>query len=333
MNEEREKHRKLFSEFLLYETVSGGPDPQIPLVAEICRLDHADWMERLWRAGCYIAVYNVPFAEVLWQEWPLQRMINERRSLPSWLTVNFHRIVTRTERKTVRRPEWMNEYLQSYYRFMMDILPVLIYDSASMNAKERYLLFWDESIREIKRYARYVALKLLESYRLYCAIPLEAPDIRPKDGWSPMKTMSWLFPEHRELLLSGDNTKLEDVNMLVEELQNILKETYHVETDLFHLQVALCEYRESYEGRRQYPGRSHDSELGYYHKAQARWEYNSRFLEARSNIFPKRHLGELCGWEGARNILGTVVSDYGYTWTDLLYDYVNTLSFAQPVEW
>jgi hypothetical protein len=216
----------------------------------------------------------------------------------------------------------------------MEKLPELQSNSRDMSPQERYILFWDVSIKEIKRYARYVALKLLESYRLYCGFELEAPDIRPKDGWSPMKTVSWLFPEKKDLLLSGDNSRLDEVNRIVKDLQNKLSDEYNVNIDLFHLQVALCEYRESYEGRRQYPGRSLDSELGYYYKAHDKWDsYQSVFPLARLRKFPRKHLGEWGGWEGARNELGTVISDFDYTWSDLLYDYKETLSLANPKEW
>lgn len=330
-------HWDKFAEFCLWEMNSGGPDPQIPLVGEMSKGLSAD--ERMWRAGCYVSVYNVPFAEAIWEHWSYKDIQGNMSLFRDWLNTEWDKIVTRVERKTVRRPEWMFEYFNSYYAFMRnDVLPA-IHLTSQWSPEARYLYFWDLTISRIKRFGRYVALKLLESYSLYCNIPMTAPDIRPKDGWSPRTTLALLQPKFLHSIAREDNdpVTLQAVNLAVKETQRRLLNDYDVDIDLFKLQVVLCEYRESYESKKQYPGRSHDSELGYWHKREALWgtqPYSKNMLLARSRIFPWQHLGEwTTDWLGPRKECGQVLATYNYTWTDMLYDYKKSLpsNLSKPI--
>jgi len=330
-------HWDKFAEFCKYELASGGPDPQIKMVAKMSEKE--EWTERLWRVGCYIAVYNVPFAEVLWQQLSYERVKRAGVTvIGTWLFENWGKVVTRVERKTVRRPEWMYEYLYSYYQFITEgSLHRALKHCENMDSEERYLYFWDLTIKEIKRYGRYVALKTLESYNLFCDIELTAPDIRPKDGWSPRITLSVLFPQHEIELNDNDNRWNPLVNEAVKQTQAKLLKKYGVEVNLFQLQVMLCEYRESYHSKKQYPGRSLDSELGYHQKVKNLWgRASNEMLVARAKLFPHHHLGELNGWLGTRKECGQVLASHDYTWTDLLYSYNATFindRFANPVRW
>lgn len=333
-------HWDRFAEFCKYEMASGGPDPQIPLVGEMS--NDRIWVERVWRAGMYVAVYNVPFAEVLWNNWSYFEVCNEGiDKVYPWLVEHWPKIVTRVERKTVRRPEWMFEYIESYFNYLnRGLLNRTILHCKDMSPQERYLYMWDDTINNIRRFGRYVALKLLESYNRYCNISLIAPDIRPKDAWSPRTTLSVLFPSWEKAMLEESNENNNMVNTAVDATLLKLWNDYDVKMDKFQLQVVLCEYRESYHSKKQYPGRSHDSELGYWYKVKDKWGTNAslshEMFAARQRIFPHQHLGELNGWEGARKECGMVLAHYGYTWSDLLYDYKKTLftglgDFSQPI--
>lgn len=326
-------HWDRFAEFCLLEKACGGPDPQIPLVGEMSKLE--SWEERVWRAGCYISVYNVPFAESIWENWSWKDVQGNMIGFREWLNSNWSKIVTRFERRTVRRPEWMFEYFNSYYAFIQNDLAVALKYTNDMSPEERYLHFWDLTNGRIKRFGRYVALKLLESYRLYCNMNLVAPDIRPKDGWSPRITLAALYPNIAEQLTDKSNYWNDVVNGTVIETIDRLKSDYDVEVDKFQLQVMLCEYRESYHSKKQYPGRSHDSELGYWHKREGLWgkqDYSQNMLQARKKIFPSVSLGELNGWDAPRGACGRVLAEHGYTWTDLLYDYqASWMNMSKPV--
>jgi hypothetical protein len=339
VNKVDKNHWDKFAEFCKYEKLSGGPDPQIKMVGEMSK--DTSWEERVWRAGCYISVYNVPFAEAIWEHWSFRDMNDNHPQLYGWLVDNWSKIVTRIERKTVRRPEWMYEYFVSYYTFVKEDLMDTIRRTREMSPEDRYLYFWDITNANIRRYGRYVALKLLESYKQFCNIDLEAPDIRPKDGWSPRETLAVLFPQHAVSLNSYESRFDPFVNETALRVQQKLDFDYGVKVDLFQLQVMLCEYRESYESKKQYPGRSLDSELGYWHKRETLWgeqEYSMNMVEARQRIFPQQHLGEVYGWMGTRKDCGHTLADFGYTWSDMLYSYNATQlrnigSLQYPVKW
>lgn len=325
----KEDHWKFFPEFVKLEIASGGPDPQIPLVAEMSK--DCSEAEKIWRAGCYICVYNVPFAEILWQNISWERVLTmDVIDIHKWLSDNWKGIITRVERRSVRKPEWMAQFLLEYRNWALSVLPEARKLFYGRLIYENYLNIWD-SCQNVKYLGRYVALKLLEFYKTHLGFPIKEPDIRPKGGWSPRTTLADLYPEYATPLLGGESAQeLHIVNTTVAQLKNDLREKFNLTPTLFQLQVLLCEYRESYSSQKQYPGRSHDSELGYWNKAQAHWKHKSEMFAARKRIFPEFHLGELYGWNGARAELGKNLATHRYTWSDLLYDYSKTTDFANP---
>jgi hypothetical protein len=290
--------------------------------------------ERWWRALCYIAVYNVPFGEVLWQQLPWSTVRDYGMS-------DFHRwcdgvfraqtLVTRFERRCVRRADWMTEYLTSARELVLDI-PRLAEACARQLPEDAYELAWNR-VCNTDRIGRYVAIKLLELWRRDGTLQIATPDIRPKGAWSPRKTLGELFPGTGVEARDDNKALLETVRHYSREAVARLAGDYGVEIDLFELQVVLCEYRESWEGKKQYPGRSLDSELGYARKAKELWGVNTELWNTRVRLFPLKHLGELNGWEGPRKEVAVVLHDYGYTWSDLLFDFTATKNMREPVSW
>jgi len=144
-----------------------------------------------------------------------------------------------------------------------------------------------------------------------------------------------LYPEYVDNLMGDDSTEnIVISNRLGVETQARLKEM-GVSLDLFELQVLLCDYKQSYVGKRQFPGRSQDSELSYYYKVKSHFgdAYKSRMFEARLDMYPEEVLGEVQGWSSVREELGKVLRGYGYTWSDLKYDYILSKdNLANPVE-
>lgn len=322
-----QEHWQFFHEFCKLEIASGGPDPQISLAAQMSK--GSPFAEMVWRAGCYISVYNVPYGEVLWREWPWERVCTERKALKPWLESNWPKITTRIERRCVRRPEWMLQFLLGYAD-LAKTMPALRSRANSLDPVDAYELLWEKA-NTVPRLGRYVALKLLEFYKRYCGFKLEAPDIRPRGGWSPRSTLATLWDDDRV----GDKGDRPEVLVLVnqrcQETIARLDNEFGLKIDLFQLQVALCEYRESWESRRQYPGRSLDSELKYVRKAEAEWGVKSAIWKARKAFYPHEHLGELNGWEGPREECANSLATKGFTWSDLLYDYKATHDFSRPV--
>ena len=87
----------------------------------------------------------------------------------------------------------------------------------------------------------------------------------------------------------------------------------------------LCEYREAYEDRHQYPGRTIDQELEYLSGPKARWwedrGFQTLLWKARSETFPAYALGEVQGWQGVRHDLSRWLRDKGENWTDSRHEY------------
>lgn len=323
------EHWKFFSEFVDFETRAGGPDPHLTLAAHMSR--NASLQERFWRAGCYISVYNAPFGEAIWRHWSWERYQREPELLLPWLQDNWKKIVTRRERRCVRRPEWMHQYFVSYAK-MAENLPTFLAKLDNLTPYERYDRLWDE-VLTVSRLGRYVALKLLEFYKVACEVDAELPDLRPKGGWSPRQTLGDLWPEDARVALRDDSPELLKLaNHLTDLTQAKLASDFGLHLDKFRLQVLLCDYKQSWKGRRQYPGKSIDSELLYVRQAEELWGHRSEIWDARQVLFPRHQLGELQGWLGPREEPANVLADHKYTWSDELYDYTQTTDFTTPVK-
>ncbi len=327
-----EDHWRFMAEFARWETAAGGPDPHMVLAGEMSK--HLPLEERIWRGGCYIAVYNAPFAEPLWTAWPWDRVRKEPKKLRSWLDKNFPKITTRRERRCVRRPDWMEEYLLGYSEFALRV-PDLIDNAGTRTPEEGFELFWAEALK-VPRLGRYVAIKLLEYYRRYCGANLRHPDIRPVGGRSPREMLSYLWPSIDTDVVRYDDSDeaIRKVNSVVSTTQQKLKDDFGVALDMFTLQVVLCDYKQSWKGQRQYPGRSIDSEQGYAREMESKWEAKSETWAARAQTFPAQCLGELNGWVGVRKPLAELLVRHRYTWSDLLYDYrASVAHLDKPVHW
>ena len=328
-----EEHRKFFAEFCKWELASGGPDPQLPTVFEMAK-DAASDEEAIWRGCCYIGVYNVPYAEVLWRGLPFAKCLQNPLWMRHWLDTAFARghITTRIERRAARRPDQMYEYLRDCQHFIgiYDKLCERCFDAAT--PEEGFEIAW-EHVLKIETVGRYAAIKLIEYLRRFHDLPVRTPDIRPFAAWSPRHTLGYLFPDRG--LGNRDNSKeaLKLAHESCEDALALLDDDHGIKIDMFQLQVLLCEYRESWESKKFYPGRSHDSELRYARRAEDEWEYTSAIWQARKKLFPFKHLGEMMGWDKPRKDAAASLADHGYTWSDLRFNYLSTTDFAHPKEW
>jgi hypothetical protein len=281
------------------------------------------WGEKMWRAGCYVGVYNVPTAEVIWQEWSP----NDLTGLEAWIDANWTGLGFRRERRSVRSKEKLARYLRSYAEWVQEE-PVWFH--GLYEPKEAYEIAWRD-IQRVYGMGRYVALKALEFMRRYCGAPIELPDMRPSGGWSPRAALSLLYPHS-----AGELTSPKDFdgysNHLFENARQRLAEG-GLQLDRYNMQVLLCDYKQSVVGRRQYPGRSQDSELVYADKVHGHFGgESSEMWETRLRIFPHWALGEIQGWDDVRNELGHVLAAHRYTWTDSQFDwFASRADLAHPV--
>lgn len=319
-----------FAEFVKWEKAVGGPDPHMATVIHMSKvMDKVDEPELIWRAGCYIGAYNVPGAEFIWRVWPWERVLREGDELEDWVQ-SVWPIPTRRERRAVRRPEWMAKYLTDYARWARDLPEREWFASTGMRPVARYDAAWID-VQRVWTLGRYVAIKLLEFFnRTSLSGWMPAYDIRPEGGWSPREGLALLFPQYAANIKVDDPVNNPFVNGLADQSMALAMMAGAPELTWFEKQVFLCDFKQAWN-RRQYPGRSLDSELEYYEAIPAELR-NPDILTARATIFPLAALGEHNGWTGVRKDLTTVLRDYGYTWSDLKYSYpLSKDDLANPV--
>ncbi len=319
-----EFHWPAFADFCRYETLACGPDPHMALVGQLIK--DCDLAERVWRVGCYLAVFNAPTAELIWQSWDLKSVTrDDGAALHSWLKEHWKGLHLRRERRPVKAPHKLIEHMLSYARWADDGF------SRALVVKDYASLY--DVVSEIRYVGRYATIKLSETLRRYCDVGPAIDDMRPRGGKHPRIGLAYLFPQYEAQLLGNDSpANCYLTNSLGVETQSILSEKYGVVLDHFHVEALLCDYKQSFHGR-QYPGRSQDSELNHLAKVQAYWgeQFESEMLKARREIFPHWALGEIQGWDGVRDELTTILRDHGYTWSDSLYSYAATTDFREPV--
>jgi hypothetical protein len=178
---------------------------------------------------------------------------------------------------------------------------------------------------------RYIAIRILELFSRFGA-GTALHDIRARDAASPRRTLSLLWPQHTRVL-STDNSLAGAAKS--ESIANTtlrrVRDEWGVELNHYELQVMTCEYHQSIDNRKQFPGKSIDGEAKALRAAEPYW--GTALTEPgwgmRRELFPEVSLGEIHGWT-SRDELGAVAADYGYTWSDLRYDYKATRDLAHP---
>ncbi len=311
-------HWKWFPEFCRQEMEVGGPDPQFAMIGEAAKGLSPE--EGLWIAGCYCAFHSFAPAEIFWTEWPWPSILEApAERVEAWTRKHWAGLTMRTERRTVRSPERLTKYFMSYARWLNDTALGLQHTD--------YETVWTASIKEIDHYGRYMALKLLELYSKYFGFRTSAPDLRPKDAWSPRRTLALLSP-HGQDITDGS---VDFVNEAAADVKHRLLEL-GVGISWYDFQVLLCEYRESWQVGRFYPGRSHDEQLEGYVKIRDHWpDHTWQMFPLRKKLFKPEVLGELNGWDGVRKELGKALPLYGFLWNDLRYKYHETKDLSEPV--
>lgn len=315
-------HEKRFVEFCEYELLTGGPDPHMAAAVEIGRpLPRA---EALWFVHLYVAFYNVPSAETVWRHWPHDEARADTSGFQGWLVENWWKLAVRRERRTVNSPTKMHRCCAAF--FEQEVPGEL--EALPSSAGFEGLWGFATSLPHVGRYA---ATKLTEAWYRLGETPHECPDIRAAGGWSPRSTLLLLFGEGDPR--DDSPQAVRQAESLAAELRRELGQQRSVHLSPFQLEVLLCEYKESAVTRRQYPGRSLDSELGYERAIREQWPGGgpSLHMAARRALAPSWALGEAQGWAGVRPELGHVLSRFGYTWSDKIYDYRATEDLGNPV--
>ena len=324
-------HLDSFLEFARLEIATGGPDPHLKIAVEGLRRANST-EERVWRAACYVAPYEVSTGSVIWSEWPLEKTLRRPRNFAQWITRHWKGLCIRRERRAARTPAKMTECLLSAAKYASKCASPL---------KEDYELAWKQSDLELRYFGRYALIKFLQTLHQGGAMAYGIPDIRPKGGWSPRTALALICgkPDDPEWIESNDPIVLNEIqrrtNSLLQLVSSKTIDAHGKPTvSYFDIEVLLCNYRQAI--LRKYPGRPQDTDLAYYYKATEYWkglhwkELPFPVLEVRRKLFPKEVLGEVQGWHGPREELGETYSVHGYFWCDLIHDYRNTRNLEQP---
>lgn len=323
-------HRAAFADFASLELGTGGPDPHLSIAAHAmrARIQGATDVDAAWLAACYVGPYEVTTGSIIAFQWPLSRVLMDPLGFSAWIRDTWPRWQIRRERRAARTPVKMAQCLISCAQWV-----ATEFDAA--RTLPTYQGLWAATEPHLRYLGRYAAIKLLETLARAGLVVAQASDIRPAGAWSPRLTLSWLYPSAEELLVRGGDRPavLEQVNILAADFLQWLELTLERPVGWFNLEVLLCNYRQALENK--YPGRPQDTDLKYHRKAVAAWEdlhpVMLDVLGLRQQLFPSQVLGELQGWPGVRDELGTTHAQHGYFWSDLRYSYARTTDLSQPV--
>lgn len=309
---------KLFSEFCIYEKLTGGPDPHMKAVLKMCEGHPVE--EQLWRSALYVGVYNVPSAEAIWRHWNF-----EHHPPVKWIQDNWKGLRFRRERKSVGLDDTGYNLVEYFAGARKTI------DSQEMLKSADFNQVW-KFANGLPHVGRYAATKLVELWYELGVTSAPHHDIRAKGGWSPRTMLQMLYPESKHN--PYDNAQVVQAEELATfNYQRLVDAGIHISK--FEHEVLLCEAKASISSKRQYPGRSLDSELKYEYAIKDYWNFGeTEHMKVRPLISPEWSLGELQGWSDTRKELGYVASKHGYTWSDSLFDFNVTLKtgdFANPV--
>jgi hypothetical protein len=318
-----EAHYHALAEFVRGAELVGGTTPHVAMTVKAMeRLP--DVTEKIWFAGCYALAYNWPAAERLFLEWRPGEV--DHLSFFIWLQDHRVGIPLRKERKAIFRQEFFTESATTYASFAKHLAAQ---DSWPTTYSAAFEMF-DENTRYM---GRYIGIRWMEVMRRAFALPWDMPDIAANGGQHPRKALALIYPEDAPALLGGNRPhEIAVSNHAADRLLLDLQLDYGITTTYYELQSLLCEYKQSALGRKQYPGKSIDTEMDYFRRVQEHWgDVESAFYSVRRACFPPWSLGEVSGWTGVRKELGGVLVDHGYTWSDAVYDWPATRDLAEPV--
>lgn len=316
-----EKHLQNFIDFSRWEIATGGPDPHIKLAVHLASASDDPY----WYAAGYTAPYVIATNHAVTTEFSRERAQKDPEALRNFVMNGWEYLPVRKERRVNGTgPAKLAEIYTGLAHWLNQ---GKLQDLVTMPYPESFAKL------DPPHFGRYFKTKLYETIRLTQARLgepelVEMADIVPKGGSHPRGGLRMIYPGHDHK--SDKPYDLSQANELSGQLKLAL-EDQGLEASWFVVEVLLCNYRQAVK-RGQYPGRAHDSELGHYYVTAQRYNVG-RVLAARRALFNKTVLGESGKrWNGRRIELGKAMTDYGYVWSDFLYDYNKTTELRNPVK-
>lgn len=298
-------HWKFFHEYARYEKLTGGPDPHIVVISHLCQ--DKTYEEKVWRTLCHMGPYDVATAERMWSAWTPDMLLGSPKAFASWVNAHWSGLKFHRSRRAILSADKLTAYMMNYRPLLDRIRKVANADFEEV---------WQVAM-SMQGIGRYTAIKVVEEWYRTGLVTASIPDIRAKGGWSPREGLN---------LITGLSLLTKDDSRgAVTRAEQTASEVYsrlEIPLTRYEFEVFLCNYKSQYKSRRQYPGRTLDSELRSEHKIRSYWGIKTtENMRARSELFPPWALGEYNGWYEPRKELETCLSDRGYTWSDAVYDY------------
>ena len=321
-----DEHILRMAEFVKGVELSGGTTPHVAMtVASMALL--TDPLEKLWFAGCYALTYNWPTAERIFLEWRPADF--NRADFLMWSEDNWDGVFLRKERKAVFRKPFFAESASSYLDFARWMLQ-------QDSWPEDYLDALDMFTSRCRYMGRYIGIRWLEVMRRAFDTGWVMPDVRSDGGEHPRKALALMYPGDAIALLGGNSKReVHIADQAADRCLLDLRVEFGLTLDYYDLQSLLCEYKQSVIGKKQYPGKSIDTEMDYFRRVYGYWGEakagESAFYRVRAECFPDWSRGELSGWSGVRKELGAALVEHELTWSDSVYDYSATTDMAYPV--
>jgi hypothetical protein len=281
-----------FVDFAQREIACGGPEPELAPIVWLTQ--SASDIEKVWAAGVYCSHHCVSSAMIVYQQWRPNDVLDREHDFHAWLTQHWNALPVRNEMRSHRMVDKRLKCLQDFATYTLgESWRTGTYDDV-----------WSDSIRRVKYFGRYVAIKYLEFLRRMVRPSLVLTDVRARSAWSVREGLGMLYPYAVPGLTNrADNGA--DTVAAVEALANRmlaqLDEDYHLRLSHFDLQVLLCEFKQWKNGSF-YPGVSHDEEMEFATLVEQDFRV-PEFWTARQILFPKSVLGEFGGWAKRRKEL------------------------------
>jgi hypothetical protein len=144
-----------FVDFARCKADAGEPSSHVRCV--VAMGEHESWGQRVWMIGCYAAPYSIPSGEVIWRQWPYERIVEQGTdAFSAWILATWGHLVIRNERRCVRSPIHFVQCLVGYFAWIATL------DAMVERGSATYRALWN-SVSDVPYVGRYIAIRILEA--------------------------------------------------------------------------------------------------------------------------------------------------------------------------
>ncbi len=305
-----------FIEFSRLKLAIDGSDSYI-MGAVLLALESDD---PYWYAGCFSTFYAPPAQEVFVNRWSRRAVLDDPEAVLEWCIDHWQGLPLSGARRVNRMgPHKLVNTLVGYAKWLEHGGITMVSQCNAFDAAFKTLL------KGVPNHGRYTGLKLYETLRRVGARIPTVTDIRPNGAHTPRKALASIFDEHDYHINRG--AALEEANTL----SDILR--LEIPTTWFNVEMLLCNFLKAVKGT-YYPGHALDRELD--RVSQVRTEFGLTAGEdttrVRSALYRSSCLGEANEWTGVRKHLQSTFPKHGYMWSDISFNYGDTIDLGSPVK-